>query len=113
MATFQIVTAARLLAEPSAAKIAAGDTHGRAIPGDAFTHWPVGTVIPPPGDVRSVFRKQRGAVTVTWARAPQPARAGPTVHQAMHDARPDRLTALRHRLHQVKERCDGDHHSRR
>jgi hypothetical protein len=40
MATFQIVTPARLLTEPSAAKIAAGDTHGRAIPGDAFTTGP-------------------------------------------------------------------------
>jgi hypothetical protein len=76
-ATWQIVIAARLLAEHRAAKIAAWDAHGRAIPSDAFAYWPACTVIPPLGDLVGVFRKRHGTVTVTWPHSGRPATEAP------------------------------------
>lgn len=84
---------ARLLAEHRAAKLAAWDAHGRAIPSDAFAYWPACTVIPPLGDLVGVFRKRHGTVTVTCPLRCRPAREGPAVHQAPHDARHDPLIA--------------------
>ena len=53
-------------AEALITQIAAWDACGRAIPGDAFAYWPVGTEIPSLGDLVSVFRKRHGTATVTW-----------------------------------------------
>jgi protein-L-isoaspartate(D-aspartate) O-methyltransferase len=57
-------------AEALIAQIAAWDARDRAIPGDAFAYWPVGTDIPPLGGPSGVFRKRHGTVTVTWPPAP-------------------------------------------
>jgi protein-L-isoaspartate(D-aspartate) O-methyltransferase len=62
-------------AEALIAQIAAWDARGRAIPADAFAHWPAGTEIPTLGDLTGVFRKRHGTVTVTWPR-PDPAGYG-------------------------------------
>jgi hypothetical protein len=85
-ATSQIVIAARLLAEHRAAKIAAWDAHGRAIPSDAFAYWPACTVIPPLGDLVGVFRKRHGTVTVTCPPAADPQEKAPpfTRPRTMH-----------------------------
>jgi protein-L-isoaspartate(D-aspartate) O-methyltransferase len=56
-------------AEALITQIAAWDARGRTIPQDAFAYWPVGTEIPPLGDVVGVFRKRHGTATVTWAPA--------------------------------------------
>jgi protein-L-isoaspartate(D-aspartate) O-methyltransferase len=44
----------------------AWDARGRDLPEDAFSYWPDGAVPHQPDQLVSVFRKRRGAVTVTW-----------------------------------------------
>jgi protein-L-isoaspartate(D-aspartate) O-methyltransferase len=56
-------------AEALITQTAAWDARGRAIPGDAFAYWPVGTEILPLSDLTGVFPKLHGTATVSWPPA--------------------------------------------